>query len=133
MAEDLEERIRRRAHQIWEREGRPEGRHQDHWALAKEEIAIEDNYAGTLMPNPSGGSDDTAARTEPVEPVLSMANQGEMPGVADQGEEFRIPGHGDRSSWPETDADRGRDLGATGKAPAPGAPGRRTRRNKVAG
>ncbi len=133
MAEDLEERIRRRAHQIWEREGRPEGRREDHWALAKEEIAIEDNYAGTLMPNPSGGSDDTAARTEPVEPVLSMANQGEMPGIADQGEEFQIPGYGDRSPWPETDADRGRDPGATGKAPAPGAPGRRTRRNKVAG
>jgi hypothetical protein len=127
MAEDLEDRIRRRAHQIWEREGCPEGRHADHWTLAKEEIAIEDNYAGTLKPNPSSGPDDTAERTEPVEPVLSMANQGEMPGIADQGEEFQIPGSGDRSPWPETDRD------TTGAAPAPGEPGRRGRRSKVAG
>ena len=129
MAEDLEDRIRRRAHEIWEREGRPDGRHDDHWTLAKEEIAIEDNYAGTLKPNPSHGPDDTAARTEPVEPVLSMASQGEMPGIADQGEEFQIPGAGDRSSWPET----GSDPAATGAAPPAGAPGRRPRRSKVAG
>ncbi|MBK3776623.1 DUF2934 domain-containing protein [Azospirillum sp. YIM DDC1] len=92
MADDLESRIRARAHQIWEREGRPEDRAADHWTLAREEIAIEDNYRDTLRPNPARGPDDTAERTEPVEPVLSMENQGEMPGIADQGEEFRIPG-----------------------------------------
>ncbi|MBB3263489.1 hypothetical protein FHW79_001085 [Azospirillum sp. OGB3] len=92
MADDLESRIRARAHQIWEREGRPEDRAEDHWKLASEEIAIEDNYRDTLRPNPARGPDDTAERTEPVEPVLSMENQGEMPGIADQGEEFRIPG-----------------------------------------
>lgn len=27
-----EDRIRQRAHEIWEREGRPEGRHEVHWA-----------------------------------------------------------------------------------------------------
>ncbi|WP_109117095.1 DUF2934 domain-containing protein [Azospirillum sp. TSO22-1] len=122
MAEDLEDRIRRRAHQIWEREGRPEGRHKDHWTLAKEEIAIEDNYAGTLMPNPSHGPDDTASRTEPAEPVLSMASQGEMPGVADQGEEFQIPGRGDREPWP-----------ATTPADTPAAEPRRPMRRKAAG
>jgi hypothetical protein len=30
-----QERIRRRAHEIWEREGRPEGRHKEHWAQAR--------------------------------------------------------------------------------------------------
>jgi hypothetical protein len=92
MAEDLEDRIRKRAHQIWDREGRPEGRAEDHWKLASEEIAIEDNYKDTLRPNPAGGPEATASRTEPVEPALSMANQGEMPGLADQGEESQIPG-----------------------------------------
>lgn len=121
MAEDLEDRIRRRAHQIWEREGRPVGRHADHWTLAKEEIAIEGNYAGTLTPNPSHGPDDTASRTEPVEPVLSVASQGEMPGVADQGEEFQIPGRGDREPWP-----------AATPTDTPAAEPRRTRR-KAAG
>ena len=88
----LNERIRRRAHAIWEREGRPEGREDAHWGLASEEIAIEDNYRDTLKPNPSHGPDDVAERTEPVEPALAMANQGEAPGLADQGEDFRVPG-----------------------------------------
>ena len=37
-----EERIRRRAHEIWEREGRPEGRHEEHWAWARREVEAED-------------------------------------------------------------------------------------------
>jgi len=36
-----EERIRRRAHEIWQREGQPEGRDQDHWEQACREIAAE--------------------------------------------------------------------------------------------
>ncbi|HEV7267166.1 MAG TPA: DUF2934 domain-containing protein [Falsiroseomonas sp.] len=36
-----EQRIRHRAHEIWEREGRPEGRHEDHWARARHEISKE--------------------------------------------------------------------------------------------
>jgi hypothetical protein len=36
-----EERIRQRAHEIWEREGRPEGRHEEHWAQAIREITEE--------------------------------------------------------------------------------------------
>lgn len=38
-----EQRIRRRAHDIWEREGRPEGRQEDHWAQACREIATEED------------------------------------------------------------------------------------------
>lgn len=30
--------IRRRAYHIWEEEGRPEGRHDEHWHRAREEI-----------------------------------------------------------------------------------------------
>ncbi|MCW2237581.1 DUF2934 domain-containing protein [Azospirillum canadense] len=122
MAESLESRIEKRAYQIWEREGRPEGRSHDHWELAREEIAIEDNYRDTLLPNPSHGPDDTAERTEPVEPVLSIANQGEMPGIADQGEEFQIPGAGDRDPIPAT-----ADSGAADAVARP-RPSRRSRR-----
>ena len=39
---DREERIRQRAHEIWEREGRPEGREQQHWYQALEEITVEE-------------------------------------------------------------------------------------------
>jgi hypothetical protein len=36
---DVAERIRQRAYEIWEREGRPEGREQEHWERAEREIA----------------------------------------------------------------------------------------------
>jgi hypothetical protein len=32
-------RIRQRAYEIWEREGRPEGREQAHWEQAEREVA----------------------------------------------------------------------------------------------
>jgi len=132
MPEDLEDRIRRRAYEIWEREGRPEGREDDHWTLAKEEVAIEDNYKGTLMRNPSHGPDDTAERTEPVEPVLSMESQGEMPGLYDQGEEFQIPGYGDRSAWPDDGRSGARDRETVGSAATAGAKGRKATGGKRA-
>ena len=40
-ASDWQERIRHRAQAIWEREGRPEGRHEDHWREAEKELAAE--------------------------------------------------------------------------------------------
>ncbi|TCL68293.1 DUF2934 family protein [Rhizobium sp. BK251] len=32
------ELVRRRAHAIWERDGRPEGKHDEHWLQAEHEI-----------------------------------------------------------------------------------------------
>jgi hypothetical protein len=36
---DLKERIRRRAYILWEQEGRPEGRADEHWLRAEAEVA----------------------------------------------------------------------------------------------
>jgi hypothetical protein len=41
MATDLIQRIRERSYQIWEQEGRPEGRDLDHWLQAERELAGE--------------------------------------------------------------------------------------------
>lgn len=41
MLPDQEERIRLRAYEIWEREGRPEGREVEHWERARSEIGAE--------------------------------------------------------------------------------------------
>jgi len=41
MATDLIQRIRERSYQIWEQEGRPEGRDLDHWLQAERELASE--------------------------------------------------------------------------------------------
>ena len=49
-ASDWQERIRQRAQAIWEREGRPEGRHEDHWREAEKEIAAEDSGAAPARP-----------------------------------------------------------------------------------
>lgn len=114
MADDLDERIKRRAYEIWEREGRPEGREADHWKLASEEIAIEDNQRQALMPNPSGGGDDTAMRGEPVEPLLSVETQTE--GIAPAGQEDAQPAPVGRAGNARVSARR-----ETGGPPAPGA------------
>ncbi len=41
MISELENRIRERAHTIWEREGRPSDRAHVHWSLASAELAAE--------------------------------------------------------------------------------------------
>jgi len=40
--DDQGERIRKRAHEIWEEEGRPEGREYSHWLRARADIQTED-------------------------------------------------------------------------------------------
>ena len=66
-----EDCIRRRAHEIWEREGRPEGRHAEHWARARREIEGEGAApqggvaAGTSAPGQSWGGTEGGAETEP--------------------------------------------------------------------
>jgi hypothetical protein len=39
MQDDKQDRIRERAHALWEEEGRPEGRHADHWIQAEHEAS----------------------------------------------------------------------------------------------
>jgi Protein of unknown function (DUF2934) len=41
MAIDTLWRIRQRSYQIWEQQGRPEGRHLDHWLQAEHELAAD--------------------------------------------------------------------------------------------
>src|SRR3954471_20385168 len=92
LIDDVEERVRQRAYEIWQREGCPEGRDADHWALAKEEIAIEDNQNQALLPNPSEGGDDTVVHPEPVEPLLAAESLGEeVGGPTSQSDEQPLP------------------------------------------
>jgi len=46
MQDTVEHRIRARAHQLWEDEGRPEGRAEHHWYEARRLVEIE----GTMQP-----------------------------------------------------------------------------------
>ena len=42
---EQEEKIRRRAHELWEQEGRPHARHQEHWLRAEQELEMADRNA----------------------------------------------------------------------------------------
>ncbi|MDX8515378.1 DUF2934 domain-containing protein [Mesorhizobium captivum] len=55
---DREERIKRRAYEIWEREGRPKGREQEHWDQAVQEIEAEgsESERGPVAPGPTAGT-----------------------------------------------------------------------------
>ena len=80
MAQDTDEdRIRIKAHEIWESEGHPHGRDADHWAQAKEIIAIQDGLSDTLLPRTTGAE-------EPVEPTQAVDPYGDVPNLTDQGE-----------------------------------------------
>lgn len=45
--DDHDDRVRKRAHDIWEAEGRPEGREYSHWLRARTEINEEDAAAAS--------------------------------------------------------------------------------------
>jgi Protein of unknown function (DUF2934) len=81
MANDPDEdRIRRKAHELWEADGRPHGRDQDHWVQAREIIAIEDSAGATLLPRDTGVD-------EPIEDAdEALRNLADFPNLTDQGE-----------------------------------------------
>jgi hypothetical protein len=89
MEADREDKIRARAYQLWEEEGRPEGSAEQHWFTAKESLAVEESQEDTYLPIENG--------TEP-EPIEAVENVGEFPTLTDQGDQ-QIP---HRADWGET-------------------------------
>jgi len=79
MHSDRDARIRQRAYEIWEAEGRPHGKEHEHWRRAEQEVAHREaaaaaagSTAATTAPRrsrgqpPSGSAGDSAApRTAP--------------------------------------------------------------------
>ncbi|HLO76800.1 MAG TPA: DUF2934 domain-containing protein [Magnetospirillum sp.] len=82
--------IRARAHRIWEREGCPDGRADDHWQMARSELAIETAPGLATEPNPAAEREEVD-HPEPVEPLEAVENQGSFPGLTDQDEEIQYP------------------------------------------
>jgi hypothetical protein len=82
---DDDDLIRAKAHELWEAEGRPEGRSERHWAEAREIVALR-----------AGAQDEALVPVEqtigePVEPVSVLENEGDMPGLTDLGDEGGAP------------------------------------------
>jgi len=84
MEDSREERIRKKAYEIWLSEGQPWGRAEQHWELARELVAMEIGLTSTLIPVSKAHSG------EPVEPIEALTNTGEFPTTTDQGE-MEIP------------------------------------------
>ena len=73
----IEDRIRARAHEIWEREGRPEGEGLRHWDEARLEIESEERVSATAdseTPDEAGEAMIDGPAPEPD--VLPEAGQG---------------------------------------------------------
>ena len=71
----VEDRIRRKAHELWEAEGHPHGRDQDHWDRAKEIVADEERNA--IGPQSDGDAPADAGSATPSgndgEPAVKAA------------------------------------------------------------
>ena len=75
MASQNEEKIRARAHQLWESEGRPHGRDREHWEQAARELGNETGPsstertasagAGPVGPAQPGGAGGVASGLQP--------------------------------------------------------------------
>ncbi|WP_083519511.1 DUF2934 domain-containing protein [Bradyrhizobium jicamae] len=51
MSEPTEKEINNRAYQIWERSGRPEGKEDEFWRLAEQELRNEDKSSPVRTPD----------------------------------------------------------------------------------
>lgn len=61
-----EQRIRELAYQIWENEGRPEGKTEHHWALARELVESESRGDLAATDTKPKRARKTATRTQPA-------------------------------------------------------------------
>jgi hypothetical protein len=122
MPPDRDERIRQRAYEIWEREGRPHGREEEHWRMALDELAEEFNDAKVTQPvpaarvtgtaKPGGGSSSKPAtgsgnepRPTPQADPLGLAQPENKaapakPAAKPRGGQARKPGNGAPSTGP---------------------------------
>lgn len=63
----MDERIRARAYEIWEREGRPDGREHEHWDQARREILGPAGLDPAIGTGPIGPETEETDPTTPAE------------------------------------------------------------------
>jgi len=70
MSEALQNKIRLRAYQIWEEEGRPAGRHLTHWHRAERELAADErSVPDELSAVEPSDLEETEGVTQALQPV----------------------------------------------------------------
>ncbi|MBB2969903.1 DUF2934 domain-containing protein [Mesorhizobium sp. RMAD-H1] len=82
-----EEQIKARAYEIWEQEGRPQGREHEHWEQARREIAGNGMGDGASpQQNEAGEADEAERRAAAPNDDPAAATPGFMPGVGSTGD-----------------------------------------------
>ena len=94
---DKDQAIRERAYRIWEEEGRPEGRHADHWSQAESEV-----HEGIVAEGAQGGQGTELTRTDQAEAPAAEA-AGEIHEASDAVGTARRLSQGDELSPNPTD------------------------------
>lgn len=91
MSGNRDERIRERAHAIWDREGKPEGAAQRHWQQAEQEIDREDHVPAKKTP-----AKKPAATKKPAEKTegASRKTAGAGPALAKRSKDAKKPEKG---------------------------------------
>ena len=74
MQSDRKERISERAYQIWDAEGRVDGRHDEHWQRAEREIAEEELRVAAALANRAADMAGKARRPRQATGAKKPAN-----------------------------------------------------------
>lgn len=147
MASDREARIRTRAYELWERDGRPHGRDKEHWARAAREIEDDAGRGANMSigPRPAPASDPARGASTAVggpsagpAPAPGSTPAGGAGGIAAPAPSSRPTAVGGVSSGPQPGGARPsggapagteRSLGTGGGAAGqpPGSPSERNR------
>jgi hypothetical protein len=67
------ERIRQRAYELWQKEGQPEGKQQEHWDQAVREIAGNPDQSGAQLDSGADGETVPGNLTEAADALRSVS------------------------------------------------------------
>ncbi|MGC4024015.1 MAG: DUF2934 domain-containing protein [Mesorhizobium sp.] len=93
MSGNRDERIRERAHAIWDREGKPEGAAQRHWQQAEGEIDKEDKAPKKPVAPKKAATKKPAAAKKPAATSASASRKtaGAGPALAKRSKDAKKP------------------------------------------
>jgi hypothetical protein len=84
MSNEIEQKIRDKAHELWVLDGQPEGRELFHWDLARQLVLQENTAEFTLVPTPPCIEDL-------IDPLAAPDNLREIPDLTHLGEDAVEP------------------------------------------
>ncbi len=87
-----DQRIRERAHRLWEQDGQPHGQDLEFWERARELVGMESSPDAGLLPNPVPPGEDRPLDMPRADEAILEENLGEIPGrFTDQGDRAQSP------------------------------------------